>query len=870
VQPCTRGSAVSLGSGQHRLLVSPGLFTMTDVALQAGPTGAANAAPPGRAVRVLSWQPDDRTVRIGSGPESYLEVHQNASPGWEATLDGRRLAPATLDGWQQAYVVPAGAGGVITMTFAPATWYHAGLGLAALALIALLAVAAGWRRWMSFAFPLSYFIVIEIGTSVLLKATRIAAFWVPLELLVLLAIAVAALAIVRFRSARRAGSGRLAPASALEPAPAFAPEPLASPGPGRPAGDRAGRRTAAILPWAGPLAVAGLLILVGGPLVLAVPVLAVLAALRPRWLPAVSLAAMLAAGLIAATATAPAAIGSGAFGPAGQACALVALAAALYPCAATAGWADRWRPARPQPAPDGVAQLPASGQPRPPRVGGPAVASTAPGVADAAIASSAFQAIAGASTFKMTLPETGPLRRVPFGIADQLSCYYDSPAEPCNVHVEVRVPAHLDPAALRQATAAALAAQPRALVRRAARGWWRRYAWEVPGRPDCDPLTAATWADETELARERARFLAAAPSLGSSPPVRVLLASGPGEDRIILNAHHAALDGISSLDLVRSVARHYPGGAGEPAWPGTATADPAAAPVADPPADPVPPAPPASAGTVERPPAALPAPAGRVRTRPRPAVRIAADTEPGRARREQSGYGFLLLPGRPVPAGHRAGSGPPGPDATVNDLLISALIVAIGRWNGAHARPSDRIRITMPVNSRPRDQAGAAGNLSRLATVTAQAPAGGSDLGSLITQVAAATRAAKDQAGHQVGRASRALAAAWCPPVVKRRLLRLALRTAGPLLCDTSLLSNLGVAAEPINFGNAPATGVWFSTSAHMPRGLSVGAVTIGGNLHLCLRYRRALFSEPAAARFGDGYAAALDDVSSQGGDGER
>jgi NRPS condensation-like uncharacterized protein len=106
--------------------------------------------------------------------------------------------------------------------------------------------------------------------------------------------------------------------------------------------------------------------------------------------------------------------------------------------------------------------------------------------------------------------------------------------------------------------------------------------------------------------------------------------------------------------------------------------------------------------------------------------------------------------------------------------------------------------------------------------------------------------------------------------VVKRRLLRLALRTAGPRLCDTSLLSNLGMITEPISFGNVPATGVWFSTSAHMPRGLSVGAVTIGGELQLCLRYRRALFSEQAAARFRDVYAAALDDVTSQGGDGER
>jgi hypothetical protein len=120
------------------------------------------------------------------------------------------------------------------------------------------------------------------------------------------------------------------------------------------------------------------------------------------------------------------------------------------------------------------------------------------------------------------------LQRAPFGIADELSCYYDAPAEPCNVHVEVRVPGNLDSRALRDATAAALAAQPRALVRRAPGAWWRRYAWEVPGQPDCDPVTTAAWAGEDELARVRARFLSAAPPLRSSPPLRILLAAGPG------------------------------------------------------------------------------------------------------------------------------------------------------------------------------------------------------------------------------------------------------------------------------------------------------------------------------------------------------
>jgi hypothetical protein len=69
---------------------------------------------------------------------------------------------------------------------------------------------------------------------------------------------------------------------------------------------------------------------------------------------------MVVAGVIAASASSPAAIGSGAFGPSAQAAALIALAAALYPQGRSA-WADvrrDWRPARPLPGPGGRSQLP--------------------------------------------------------------------------------------------------------------------------------------------------------------------------------------------------------------------------------------------------------------------------------------------------------------------------------------------------------------------------------------------------------------------------------------------------------------------------------------------------------------------------------
>jgi arabinofuranan 3-O-arabinosyltransferase len=376
VRLCAAGAGVNLGRGQHRLLVQPGVFTMTDVTLRSVIAGSADTpATPGpgaagRAVTVLGWQPDRRQVRIGPGPAAYVEVHQNANSGWQATLGGHRLAPARLDGWQQAFVVPAGAGGVITMTFAPATWYHAGLAGSALAVIVLLAVAAPWRRRRRRA----------------AEAPRPAVSGTPAETAAPAPDDPAASAGTANGPADSAGTGNGAADSATGPSADETTLPGATgtaasgatgtavPGANGtgatnetaagPAGPRHRAASATVIRhgsagirrWLGPLAVAALILVVGGPVAAAVPVLALIAVLRPRALPAISLAAMLGAGAIAATAAAPAATGSGAFGPAAQALALVALAAAL--CPALAADRDSWRPSRPLPGQGGRFMLP--------------------------------------------------------------------------------------------------------------------------------------------------------------------------------------------------------------------------------------------------------------------------------------------------------------------------------------------------------------------------------------------------------------------------------------------------------------------------------------------------------------------------------
>ncbi|MGW0366852.1 alpha-(1-_3)-arabinofuranosyltransferase domain-containing protein [Streptomyces sp. NPDC002990] len=143
------GSTLTLGQGKHRVSASDdGALAVTDLTLSA--RDASPAADPGsrRTVEVVSWSGDERRVKIGGGEASYLQVHENANPGWRATLNGKPLQSVRLDGWQQGYVVPAGTGGTVLLSYTPATTYDLGLVLGGLALLVLagLVVVPALRR----------------------------------------------------------------------------------------------------------------------------------------------------------------------------------------------------------------------------------------------------------------------------------------------------------------------------------------------------------------------------------------------------------------------------------------------------------------------------------------------------------------------------------------------------------------------------------------------------------------------------------------------------------------------------------------------------------------------------------------------------
>ncbi|MGW8888199.1 alpha-(1-_3)-arabinofuranosyltransferase domain-containing protein [Streptomyces sp. NPDC055749] len=143
-----KDGTLDLPSGEHEVEADDaGPLAITDVTLTRGtPQETVGAA--GREATVTKWNDDSRTVSVsaGSGEAAYLQTYENANDGWKATLEGKELESVRLDGWQQAWVIPAGASGTVNMEFEPSGPYRAALIGGAIALAALAALAFVGRR----------------------------------------------------------------------------------------------------------------------------------------------------------------------------------------------------------------------------------------------------------------------------------------------------------------------------------------------------------------------------------------------------------------------------------------------------------------------------------------------------------------------------------------------------------------------------------------------------------------------------------------------------------------------------------------------------------------------------------------------------
>jgi len=141
----TACSPVALAAGANQVTEpSSDAFSVQDVVLR---VAAIAPAQPATTPVIKTWTSSSRTLEVTAPTTSYLVVNENFNAGWHAVIDGRPLRPVQLDGWKQAWLLPAGTSGLITLTYQPNRPYLIAIygGLALLTLIMLIAV---WpHRW---------------------------------------------------------------------------------------------------------------------------------------------------------------------------------------------------------------------------------------------------------------------------------------------------------------------------------------------------------------------------------------------------------------------------------------------------------------------------------------------------------------------------------------------------------------------------------------------------------------------------------------------------------------------------------------------------------------------------------------------------
>jgi NRPS condensation-like uncharacterized protein len=92
-----------------------------------------------------------------------------------------------------------------------------------------------------------------------------------------------------------------------------------------------------------------------------------------------------------------------------------------------------------------------------------------------------------------------------------------------------------------------------------------------------------------------------------------------------------------------------------------------------------------------------------------------------------------------------------------------------------------------------------------------------------------------------------------------KRAMPLVIPVVADRLADSAVLSNLGRIPDPPWFDGSdpaaePSPELWFSPPCSMPIGVGVGVATVGGALHLTVRYGFAQFDRGAANDFAEAF----------------
>ncbi|WP_336136198.1 hypothetical protein [Natronomonas amylolytica] len=424
------------------------------------------------------------------------------------------------------------------------------------------------------------------------------------------------------------------------------------------------------------------------------------------------------------------------------------------------------------------------------------------------------------------------MKRAPFTRLEEAVFHVERMYTPWNIQIEVATSERIDRTRLREAVRTAYAIHPIAKARRRPGGKeGTDYDWEVPDEAPV-PIEVAE-ASDVDLDALRQRFYGDGIDLSTSPPLRLLVVRGGGErgDLLWVCSSHVPMDGVGAYRILQAICTAYRGEEPNP----SRFAFGESRDVLD----------------------------GFRPESYRRRVRLLGKT----AQR----LGYLLDPPSRLP-----GAGAPGvaswryrhrrlddgvvdalgegDDASVNDHLLAAMHLTLDRWNRDFGAPAERLSVMMPVNLRPREWfyegVGFYTFFESVATDAVDRQDAETALGRIIDQ----TREIKAEQRYLGYLEWLNLVPGAIPLSLKKRLPRL-LDGVGGRLLDTAVLSNLGRLPEPLPAlsGETPES-TWFTAPCWLPTPVSIGAATVGEEMHLGFRYTQSAFDAEKADAFADRY----------------
>lgn len=418
----------------------------------------------------------------------------------------------------------------------------------------------------------------------------------------------------------------------------------------------------------------------------------------------------------------------------------------------------------------------------------------------------------------------------PLTWCDEAILHLEGASDPWNIQMEFGGDGRLDLSRLEAAVQKACDAHPIARSRLVLGGAQDTSDhWEVVDDLRPMAISVVECPDEESLRRARTQFYSAPFPIADAPVFRAQVARKPDGDLLMVNAAHAAVDGIGMLRLLESIALAYRGEA-EP---------PPAIPLAE-------------------------AREFKQLMRPKTANELVSRAlEGGRKLRDAAIAPARVAPDRGAP---RDGSGfahrQIGPEqssalnarrpegTTINDMLLGAVGLTIEEWNRDHGQAADKVMIFMPVNVRPAEWASdVVSNLFSYVSISTFARNRG-DLPSAALAVAEQTapirRAARAHGTQDLLRLIAPL------PLGVKRVMPALLTLTGNRFVDSAVVSNLGRPKRLASFTQNAPSEFYFTPPYWSAAAISVGAITAGKTLQIGLRYRLDTLDEAAGERLAD------------------